>query len=274
MKWQRFRRFWGRRFAPGEYLGLHLTLGLLVSLVLLAVFLLLTRDIHQEGGWLLRIDRRVATTLREHADGHPVVLHTLRVITRLGGVLALILLAVSGWLILRLRRRRLLAAVWLFAAIAGGLIDFMLKASIDRARPEHPDAAVTETNESFPSGHSMCSVVGYGMLVYVWILRLRQRRARLAVVGGLTALVLLIGFSRMYLRAHYFSDVIGGYCVGAVWLAVCLSGLEVVRRRKLAEHKQQSVTQEYDPFTEETEPQTNENNSPGLPAKKGSDPFL
>ena len=45
-----------------------------------------------------------------------------------------------------------------------------------------------------------------------------------------SALVLLIGLSRMVLGVHYFSDVLGGYAAGVVWLAACITGLEVARR--------------------------------------------
>ena len=57
---------------------------------------------------------------------------------------------------------------------------------------------------------------------------------RAAVVGSAVLLVLLIGLSRMVLDVHYFSDVVGGYAAGAVWLSACVSGLEVVRRRPSA----------------------------------------
>jgi undecaprenyl-diphosphatase len=70
----------------------------------------------------------------------------------------------------------------------------------------------------------MGSVVGYGLLVYLLLLPLlRRRRDRLAVVLAVTTLVLLIGFSRVYLRAHYLSDVIGGFALGAAWLGVCIA---------------------------------------------------
>jgi membrane-associated phospholipid phosphatase len=126
--------------------------------------------------------------------------------------------------------------VWLAAAAGGGLMNAGLKATFERDRPPHAlrDAAVTETNESFPSGHSMGSVVGYGMLGYVLVLRQRRPLRRLAVAVALGLLVLLIGASRVYLRAHWFSDVCGGFAVGTVWVTCCISGLEVLRRRRLA----------------------------------------
>jgi len=77
----------------------------------------------------------------------------------------------------------------------------------------------------------MVSLIAYGMLAYVLIiLRSRSHRSRLVIVGLTTLLVLTIGLSRLYLGAHYFSDVVGGYAAGMLWLSACISGLEVTRR--------------------------------------------
>jgi undecaprenyl-diphosphatase len=77
----------------------------------------------------------------------------------------------------------------------------------------------------------MGSVVGYGLLAYVTVLSLKQRWQQFLVIASLTALVLLIPFSRIFLGAHYLSDVLGGLTVGGFWLAVCITGLKTVRRR-------------------------------------------
>ena len=124
---------------------------------------------------------------------------------------------------------RLLAAVWLIAGAGAGLLNFAPKNFYDRPRPPFKDSWVYESNQSFPSGHSTGSLVIYGLLAYLLLLVLSGRRTRGAVVAGTVLLVLAIGFSRVYLGAHYFSDVVGGYCVGAAWLIVCISAVESVR---------------------------------------------
>jgi len=77
----------------------------------------------------------------------------------------------------------------------------------------------------------MGSLVAYGMLAYVLVLHLRSTAARNAVIAGAIVLVLVIGFTRLFLGVHFFSDVVAGYAAGTVWLAVCISGLEVLRRK-------------------------------------------
>jgi undecaprenyl-diphosphatase len=71
------------------------------------------------------------------------------------------------------------------------------------------------------------------MLAYLAVLvALRRWRARAAIIVGTSLLVLLIGFSRMYLGVHYFSDVVAGFAAGGVWLSTCITAMEFVRRGK------------------------------------------
>jgi undecaprenyl-diphosphatase len=119
-------------------------------------------------------------------------------------------------------------AIWLIAGAGAGLLNQALKYFYDRPRPPFKDLWVYESNQSFPSGHSLGSLVVFGLLAYLLALLL-DWRGRAAVLGGTGLLILTIGFSRIYLGAHYFSDVLGGFCVGAAWLGVCISAIESVR---------------------------------------------
>ena len=76
----------------------------------------------------------------------------------------------------------------------------------------------------------MESFVAYGMLAYLAVLALKTWEARVAAVCRAALLVVLIGFSRMYLGVHYFSDVIAGYAAGGVWLSALITGAETIRR--------------------------------------------
>jgi undecaprenyl-diphosphatase len=111
------------------------------------------------------------------------------------------------------------------------LLDAILKQVYLRDRPSFRDSAIHDESLSFPSGHSVASVVGYGLLAYVLVLFLTSWPRRIAAIVVLGILVLAIGFSRAYLGAHYLTDVIGGFAVGGCWLAACISALETVRRR-------------------------------------------
>jgi len=111
----------------------------------------------------------------------------------------------------------------------------VLKLVIRRPRPAYAGVFRHHYTSSFPSGHAMGSLIGYGMLAYVLtLLWIHSRGGQIAVVLGAALLVVAIGLSRLYLGLHYFSDVVGGYAAGVLWLSACISGVEVARRRGAA----------------------------------------
>jgi membrane-associated phospholipid phosphatase len=153
--------------------------------------------------------------------------------TDLGGVAAMTLLTVVGALWQASHKNRLLALGWIGVAASGAILNSGCKHLIDRKRPDEQirDVAVLEVNQSYPSGHAMGSAIGYGLLAYSLCLWQRCRWTRLLILVVTGCIVLAIGFSRMYLCAHWFSDVIGGWSIGLAWLFFCLGWLERLRVR-------------------------------------------
>src|SRR5438094_2300140 len=216
------------RFARGEYLGLHLTLGLVISLAGLWVFAGVTEDvIHHDP--LTQFDVALLDWLhaRATATGYAV----FNAISSLGSAVTLTILALAVGFVLSARREWILLVGWLAAFAGGGLLDAVLKLLIRRPRPPGAAVFLQHFSWSFPSGHAMASLIGYGMLAYVLtLLWIHRRSAQIAVVLGAALLIIAIGFSRLYLGVHYFSDVVGGYAAGVLWLSVCISGVDVARR--------------------------------------------
>jgi membrane-associated phospholipid phosphatase len=232
---QRFRtrypRTWtfvSARFARGEYLGLHLTVGLAVSLAGLWLFSAITEDvIHHDP--LTQFDVTLLTWLRAHAT--PTGYAIFNTISVLGSSVAMAVLALGVGILLAAQRRWIVLGGWAAAFAGGAILDAVLKLVIRRPRP--PDAAdfLSGASWSFPSGHAMGSLIGYGMLAYILfvVVRIRGRGAQIAVVLGAALLIVAIGSSRLYLGVHYFSDVEGGYAAGVLWLSACIYGLEGLR---------------------------------------------
>ena len=224
----RYPRAWSfvtARFARREYLGLHLTIGFLISAVGLWVFLGVTEDVvHNDP--LTQFDFTVLNWLQAHHG--EVGNQVFRTISALGDPVVMITVALVVAVFLVISKEGLLLEGWLLAFVGGFLLNNVLKSAIHRPRPHA--AAGLYHSWSFPSGHAMVSLIAYGMLTYLLIILSRNRRARVAIVGLAALLVLAIGFSRLYLGAHYFSDVVGGYAAGMLWLSACISGLEVTRR--------------------------------------------
>jgi membrane-associated phospholipid phosphatase len=230
---RRVREFVGRRFAREYYLGLHVTLGAVLCLLTLTGFLAIASQVTHPT-FLTHLDESLGLRLRDHRLATPTSREVFLIITEIGSITAMTIVAIGCALLLWRRRSYGLALCCLLIPLSGGLIDLGLKTFVDRPRPEFKDKAVPETNESYPSGHSMGSLIGYGMVAYLCVLFLPRPGLRYAALGCLAVIVVLIGFSRIYLGAHFFSDVLGGYTVGAAWLAACLTVLEVLRRRPAA----------------------------------------
>ena len=228
-RYDRELRWLLRRLTPGEYLGLHLTVGLLFAVGCLWFFGDLAEDV-VTNDQLVRFDQAVAIGL--HRSAIPAYTGFFLVVTAMGSVEVLALLGLIVTVIYGLRRRWLHVGTWLAAVAGGAVLNQLLKELFARPRPSFADPLLSETSYSFPSGHAMLSLVVYGVLAYFAVLALQTWRARTAVVFGAALLVVLIGVSRMYLGVHYFSDVVAGFAVGGLWLSTLITGMETIRRRR------------------------------------------
>ncbi|RUZ43321.1 phosphatase PAP2 family protein, partial [Mesorhizobium sp. M7A.F.Ca.CA.004.05.2.1] len=136
-----------------------------------------------------------------------------------GSVLVLIVTAVIVYLLLI---RRPATALFIFVAVAGGqVLSSLLKAGIDRPRPELVSHLVNETTLSFPSGHAMLSAVTYLTLGALAARFLPGRTTKIYVLSLAVLTTLLVGISRIYLGVHWPSDVLAGWCAGFVWAMLC-----------------------------------------------------
>ncbi len=217
-----------RRVSPGYYLGLHLTVGLVISAVFLWIFGGITEDI-LTGDPFVAVDEWIVGKVLYFRT--PLADRTMEALTHLGGgvFLAVCSLLVAGYLA---ARRRCASAVVLAVAMAGGsVLVLVLKAVIQRPRPPEGEPLAQVIGWSFPSGHAMMSVVFYGMLAYLFTMRTSSARLWAFSVSLAGFLVFVIGLSRLYLGVHYLSDVIAGLAGGLFWLSICITGIEIYRVR-------------------------------------------
>jgi undecaprenyl-diphosphatase len=94
---------------------------------------------------------------------------------------------------------------------------FLLKGLFDRERPSVP-LLFEAKGLSFPSGHALMSVTFYGLLIYMIFKSVKNPALKWTLISLLVILIIIIGSSRVYLRVHYATDVIAGYCIGFLWL--------------------------------------------------------
>jgi membrane-associated phospholipid phosphatase len=178
------------------------------------------------GEAIQAFDRDCAEYWKNHCEPYQFFWRLMVFFTDLGGVASMTLLVILGVIWQIAVNRPTLAYAWIAIVIGGALINQGIKSVHARKRPGDPDIAVLEKNSSFPSGHSMSSAIGFGMLGYALVLPQRRRPRRIVAVVLLVGIVFAIGLSRFVLRAHWFSDVVGGWALGTAWLFFCLGLLE------------------------------------------------
>lgn len=206
--------FLGRRLTPGG-LGLEFTSTLAVSGVGLYVFTLYAVLI--EGGReFTPADRRLLSLAGDLRQ--PWLTDVLAVVTDLGALPVVIALSLPVLVVLASKRN----FAELGSLVAGVVLLYLAvnlaKAGIDRPRPS---GGLTETSgSSFPSGHAAYSTIWIALAVVV-AREVPGLASRAALVGGGVAIAVVVGLSRIYLRAHYWSDVAAGWGLGAATLGLC-----------------------------------------------------
>lgn len=205
--------------------------GLGVGLGLLALLSVLVRlDHNHYFSWDLVISRNIQAI---NLPGFHTLMHLISVPGN--NVLLATSFVATAALLLVLIRHRLEAGVLILATGLGQLVNTTMKLIIGRPRPNNHlvEVMVHETSLSFPSGHVMHYVVFYGFLFFLTYVLLKHSWLRfigLLLWGGLVA---TIGVSRVYLGAHWPSDVTGAYLAGGICLTLSIIFYGKMRRQKL-----------------------------------------
>jgi membrane-associated phospholipid phosphatase len=129
-----------------------------------------------------------------------------------GGTAALVIVLVAAG------KRGLWIGTLLVAVIGDEIIVWTSKAIFRRTRPDQTLSLMPAFDPSFPSGHTFITMAFYGILAWFAIVALRQFWQKLAVGVAWALLALAVGISRIYLGAHWPTDVLGSYLLGGAWL--------------------------------------------------------
>lgn len=181
-------------------------------------------------GPLAALDAELADWL--HAQGTPWLAGFFLALTHLHSTVAIVLWSIAFAALLA-RLREWYWILTLGAAVGGVLlVNVLLKYAYERLRPRFDDPLVELATYSFPSGHTAGAVAFYGVLAAFLVSRYYDARRRAACVSLAIAAVALVAFSRLYLGAHYLSDVVAAACSSTAWLVLCLAaGHALVRER-------------------------------------------
>jgi membrane protein DedA with SNARE-associated domain/membrane-associated phospholipid phosphatase len=228
----RYRRqidFLLNRFRPGTAVGLSLTVSFVVIGLASWAAGIIGQDVVANQD-LTRVDLPV----KHFFDAHRTHLATswMKVLTQLGSWAFIVPLFLAIGLVWRWRRTTWLPLVMFTASIGGvSLLRFLVGELVDRPRPAPPLGLGPFTGPSFPSGHTVKTVAAYGMLAALYSHETRSWARRVVAWMGAFIVALVVGFTRLYLGAHWLTDVLGAYALGTAWLFALLFTLGAVRGR-------------------------------------------
>lgn len=204
---------------------LVLIAGSAVVLALASVFVEIL-DAVTDSDDLTVIDRPVVEWLAAHRSSGLTRLELA--FTDLGGVIVLTVALTVTMALVAVRLRTWQPIVFTVVAIGGiQLLVQTIKVLIARDRPNPAAQVVSADGFSFPSGHAASSLVGFAVIA--WLICMTTQRRAIWATAWLAAALLTgaVGVSRMYLGVHYPSDVIGGWVLGATWLAAVAVAVRV-----------------------------------------------
>jgi membrane-associated phospholipid phosphatase len=213
-----------------QVLGLQLFVGLMACVVALIIFGLLLSNVINAGGMVL-FDQNL--TLAVHVSANPATTQFFHLISMLGFEGLLVVVFVVGLYYLSKRRWSYLIT-WAAGYAGAQVLNAILKLMIARPRPVFEDPLAVAANYSFPSGHAMMSLVMYGLLAFFMMVHIRNVVTPLLITVTVVVLVILIGYSRIYLGVHFFSDIVAGYAAGIIWLTICIMAMGLFKERQLA----------------------------------------
>lgn len=201
-----------------------------VALLLVAVpFGLLLFFVEDRWAPLREADAGARDGMHRYAVQSTALVRAMQVVSTLGGTLAwlVVALAVTAYLLHRgLRRIALFVVVTM---LGSSLLNTAVKTLVHRSRPVLPEPVAHANGLSFPSGHAQASVVGYAVLLLVFLPVLHGVWRRVAITVAVV-MVLLTGFARITLGVHYLSDVLAGYVLGAAWVVAMTAAFSAWRQ--------------------------------------------
>ena len=173
---------------------------------------------HQIAGWF-------------HAHLSQALVHFLRALSEPGaaewiGVVLFMAVVLLIW------KRAWPALATMIIAVPGGmLLNEFLKLAVHRHRPFLDGWFVDWSGYSFASGHTIGATLLYGQLLLFALPVIKSKRRQKLAILGAAVLVMLVGFSRVALGAHYLTDVVAAIFLGSLWLMICALLLRPMQRR-------------------------------------------
>ncbi len=190
--------------------------GVVSSLATVLIFLKIFQEVLESD--TLLFDQQISALIYNWRS--PELTKIMLFITNFGAsymlITAVLIVILFVW-----KKHKMEALAFGVILIIGLILNVSLKEVARRQRPMLAPLVI-EKSYSFPSGHAMNSSVFYLAVAFYTYHFTRKKKVSLGVTIGAMMMILLIGFSRVYLGVHYPSDVIAGYVVGLWWLVTAI----------------------------------------------------
>ena len=176
------------------------------------------------------LDEKVFESIAPQRTG--TLTQIMRLVTFFGNTEFLIIANILLIVIFYRQKNYWFALTVAVVAVSNVIIMSVLKRLFQRQRP--PDPLIDGiTNFSFPSGHAFMSVAFYGLLIWFTAITITDKWLQRVLIVVFLLLILLIGFSRIYLRVHYTTDILAGFTLGFTWLIISLMTMNEIQARKI-----------------------------------------
>jgi len=222
-KFPRLFSFLKKRFKPGVFSGLPLT----VLLILICVNLIMLSEIaehavNSEKVKLLDIE----VTAWFFNLRTPFLNKAFYYFTQIGTVYGVTAGTVLVGLVLLWQRRGFHLLALLISVLGSSLSMYYSKIYFHRERPLNVAYYIPENSFSFPSGHATSAMALAGLICYFFLIEIENKKLRLGLFFLGVSYILLIGLSRIYLGVHFLTDVAAGYLLGLLWVIVAIGLME------------------------------------------------
>lgn len=181
------------------------------------IFVLLLLAIKANSALLLKLDTGIIGIVQDSLPEFETTLMTLvsKIAEPSFAIVYAVIIAAILWF-MRLR----VDAIWTLATVGGGdVVAYIFKEIVQRARPRW-NQIIPESGYSFPSGHTFGAVIIVFFILWFFVSQIRSTTIQKVSQIGLIIWVVLVMYSRIYLGAHYPSDVFGAFFLAVAWLAI------------------------------------------------------
>lgn len=205
-----------------------MTLGLAVAVLLTIGFFNIARDVLLKDE-IVDIDRYLIHTVYGWREDW--LTGIFKFFTYMGGIEAMLVflwaVVIFAW------RQRLLPIVFCIGLFVAVGVSQLMKLIFGRLRPEEAFRLVVENGFSFPSGHTFVATLMYGLAGYLLVRTIGSRAWQWVAGVGALLLILLVGFSRIYLGVHFPSDVLASMAFASAFLVLIVTAIEINHRYRL-----------------------------------------